>query len=365
LLHVFPTFATGGAQVRTTDLMKALGGEFEHSVIALDGVATCAERVPPDIRFRVLEGPRRAGTLETVRAFCHLLRNRRPSLLLTYNWGAIEPAMAARLTGCPLLHAEDGFGPEEATRRLPRRAWTRRVVLRGAHGVVVPSRTLERVALEEYHLPPAKVLYVPNAVDTERFQPGKRPEVSARLGLLPGVPVIGSVGHLRAEKNLGLLLTAFSRLPAGSAQLLIVGEGPCRGELQKQASDLGCAARVFWAGAVLDASPYYGAMDVFAMSSATEQMPVALLEAMASRLPAVCTDVGDCAEMLGTRQRPFVLSPGNEDQMVEALGRLVQDAGLRAAAGESNLARCVERYSRESMIRKYREIYRSAARPSA
>ena len=257
-MHVFPTFATGGAQVRTTELMTALGGEFEHTVIALDGVTTASERVPRDVSFRLLEGPRRAGTVKTARAFCQLLRQERPGLLLTYNWGAIEPAMAARLVGCPLLHAEDGFGPEEATRRLPRRAWTRRVVLRGASGVVVPSRTLERVALDEYHLPPAKVLYVPNGVDAERFQPGKRPEVSARLGLRPGVPVIGSVGHLRTEKNLGLLLQAFSRLPADAAQLLIVGEGPCRGQLQKLAGDLRCGERVFWAGAVVDASPLYG-----------------------------------------------------------------------------------------------------------
>ena len=93
-------------------------------------------------------------------------------------------------------------------------------------------------------------------------------------------------------------------------------------------------------------------------------MPVALLEAMASGLPAVCTNVGDCAEMLGTTEWPFVLSAGDADQLAEALARMVKDSGVRASAGAANRERCVERYSRKAMVARYREIYRQAARPS-
>jgi glycosyltransferase involved in cell wall biosynthesis len=102
-------------------------------------------------------------------------------------------------------------------------------------------------------------------------------------------------------------------------------------------------------------------MDVFAMSSATEQMPVALVEAMACALPAVCTDVGDCAEMLGTRDWPFIVPPGDLEQMTRALQRLVSDAGVRAETGAANRVRCVERYSRDFMIQRYREMYHAAA----
>lgn len=360
LLHIFSTFAPGGPQVRTVDLMNALGVEFDHTVIAMDNVTTAAARVFPEVGFRLLGSPRAESTLATAQAVRGLLRRHRPDVMLTYNWGAIEAAMGARWAGCPLIHAEDGFGPEEATRRLPRRIWTRRLVLRGAKATVVPSRTLERIALSEYRLPPARVLYIPNGIDLSRFAPGRRPDVAVRLGLTPGVPVIGAVGHLRAEKNLPLMLRAFARLEAGQAQLLLVGDGPCRSELESLAGDLGCAGRTCWAGSVQDTAPLYGAMDLFAMSSSTEQMPVALLEAMGSGLPAVCTDVGDCAAMLGSGERPFIVPAGEPEALAASFAALLRDHAGRARAGENNRQRCQSLYDRASMIRHYRELYLSS-----
>jgi len=362
LLHVFPSFELGGAQVRTIDLMASLGIGFIHQVAALDGRAAAAALVAPGVSFSLTAEPERASMPLSCALFRRVLLRLKPDLLLTYNWGAIEAAIGASLgTGIPFLHAEDGFGSDEAESLKARRVWTRRVVLRRAAGVVVPSRTLERIALEQYRLPRDKVVYIPNGVDTDRFAPQHHARAKAAFGIDPAAPVIGTVGHLRPEKNLGLLLEAFARLESPDARLLVVGGGPCLAELQVTAGRFRCAQRVVFAGMLNDPAPAYAAMDIFALSSSTEQMPVALLEAMASGLPAVCTDVGDCGAMLDQRTPRFLVPAGDARALKSALDTILSDEPLRRAAGRANRRRCAAEYSKNEMIERYRRLYLKAA----
>lgn len=362
LLHVFPTFDLGGAQVRTLDLMLSLGSGFRHLVAAADGRTGAAANVAGHVDFRLCRAPAKGGTPATALGYRQLLRQLRPDLLLTYNWGAIEAAMGARLlTGIPFVHGEDGFGADEAGGLKQRRIWTRAVVLRGARGVVVPSKTLERIALEEYRLPREKVLYIPNGVDTERFAPRRDEAARAAFGLPADAKVVGTVGHLRPEKNLGLLIESFARLNDRAARLLIAGGGGCLEELRAAAGRHGCAERVIFAGMMSDPAPAYAAMDVFALSSNTEQMPVALLEAMACGLPAVCTDVGDCGWMLGAESGQFVVPAGDAGALTAALARLLASEDLRERTGKANRAACAGRFSRSEMIESYRRLYLWAA----
>lgn len=360
LMHVFPTFDLGGAQVRTLNLMVGLGRGFRHLVAAADGRAGAAAGVEDGVDFELCEAPPKAGTAETAWGYRRLLLRWKPDLLLTYNWGAIEAAMGALLgTGVPFLHCEDGFGADEAQGLKRRRVWTRRLILRGAAAVVVPSRTLERIALEQYRLPSRTVRYIPNGVDTVRFAPQSNPAAKAALGIPPEAEVVGTVGHLRPEKNLGLLIESFAGLKDRNARLLIAGGGGCLEQLRAAAERQGCQGRVVFAGLLSDPAPAYAAMDVFALSSDTEQMPVALLEAMACGLPAVCTDVGDCGWMLG--DAAVLTPPGDAAALTAALKRLLEDEGLRKRLGAQNRASCERRFSRNDMIESYRKLYLWAA----
>ena len=87
------------------------------------------------------------------------------------------------------------------------------------------------------------------------------------------------------------------------------------------------------------------------MSSTTEQMPNVLLEAMASGLPAICTDVGDSREMLGDAR--WVVPPGDDVAYARALTVLAEQPGLRAMLGAANRARCVERYPLHLMVERF------------
>ena len=141
-LHVFSSFAIGGAQVRFAAIANDYGTAYRHIVFAMDGDYACAGRLAPAVPVVYPDFPMCKGsTLRNARWFRQVLKDLRPDVLVTYNWGAIEWAVA-NVTGIVRhVHVEDGFGPEERQGQLPRRAWMRRVFLRRAM-VVLPSRTL-------------------------------------------------------------------------------------------------------------------------------------------------------------------------------------------------------------------------------
>jgi hypothetical protein len=163
-VHVFPNFGIGGVQLRIVRILNDLGKEFRHVVITLDSTTEAAAYIGKEVDCSVVSLPIPKSKLVSSLCVCmNELRRRRPDLLVTYNWGAIEWAMANRLfTRFPHVHHEAGFGNEEATKQLSRRILFRRWALQHAK-TVVPSRTLEKIALTDWCLPKASLIYVPMA----------------------------------------------------------------------------------------------------------------------------------------------------------------------------------------------------------
>lgn len=361
LLHVFPTFSAAGSQTRTIALMNAFGREFRHAVLALDGVTSAGARIAPDIDVRWVAPPPKAGTPMTVLRLERILRRVRPDLVLTYNFGSVDAVLAAKLASLPCIHHEDGFNPDEARTLKARRVWLRWFALAGIHAVVVISEKLERIALERYRLPRDLVRFVPNGIDLERFAVGDR-NVSLRREL--GVPdealLVGAVGQLRAEKNLARLLDAVaSAARDADVRLLVLGDGAQRAELEAKARSQELAGRVHFAGYHADPRAHYRALDVFAISSDTEQQPLALLEALACGLPAVSTDVGDVRSMVSEPNRAHVhpLDANVTARLAASLVALARDRGVARALGAANRAHVEAHFDARTMRATYRELY--------
>jgi glycosyltransferase involved in cell wall biosynthesis len=269
-------------------------------------------------------------------------------VLVTNNWGCIEWAMANTLQ--PLVrqvHIEDGFGPEERARQLPRRVWTRRLVLRRAE-IVLPSQTLLTLARDVWKLPRRHLHYVPNGIDLARFAPAPRAPNS--------VPVIGTVAALRPEKNLLRLIDAFALLRANlPARLEVAGSGAQLTALQDRVAAHGLQADVGFLGHLADPAPAYRRFDIFALSSDTEQMPIALLEAMASGLAVAATDVGDVAAMLPEASRASVVSC-DAAVLAAALHTLCADPQLRRRLAAANLAAAAQ-FDQRRMFDTYRGLF--------
>lgn len=351
LLHAFSSFAVGGAQVRFAAIANRYPHAWRHAIVAMDGNLECRERLSSEVDASFPEiGLRKGDTLGNVLRLRRVLRELRPHALITGNWGTIEWAMANALPLVRQIHTEDGFGPEERERQLPRRVWTRRIFLRRAT-VVLPSRTLWRIATKVWRLDRSRVRYIPNGIDLARF-------ADATAAQLPGEgPVIGCVAALRAEKNLARLVRAF-RLVAAEipARLVIVGDGPERTALEALAASLGLSERLLFTGHVPEPAPYYRAFDIFALTSDTEQMPMTVLEAMAAALPVVATDVGDIKEMLAAENRDFIVRR-DDRALADALLALLLQPELCRAVGAANRARADRDYDQELMFRAYAELF--------
>lgn len=367
ILHVFPTFAVGGAQVRFAALANHFGAEFRHMVVALDGDLSCAARLDPrlDVVFPRIDAPKNA-MLRNIFRFRALLREWRPDVMVTCNWGAIEFALANARTVTRHIHVVDGFGPEERNTQINRRILIRRLALANAT-VVLPSHNLMRIATQIWRLRPETCRYVPNGIDLSRFsQPvGGNPSI----GTLPigdppigdkAVPVIGTVAILRPEKNLARLIRAFAMLSAETpCRLVIVGDGPERSALEALAASLHVAERVTFTGHRDDIPALYAGFDVFALTSDTEQMPLSVMEAMASGLPVVATDVGDIRAMLAPENTPF-LAGLDDDAVHGALAALLRDRTLRQQIGAANLATARRDFDEATMFAAWRDLWLNA-----
>ncbi|MBL9079522.1 MAG: glycosyltransferase [Planctomycetes bacterium] len=356
-VHVFATFGAGGPQVRAVQLIERLGAAAVHTVRALDGNTDALAMLSPAARVTLAPPAPRRGLLGSVAAARTWLRAQRPDLVLTYNWGAIESAIAARSLGLPLVHHEDGFLPDEAVRRLRRRTLLRRFALRSVP-VVVPSAVLQRIATAEWRLPAAQVHHLPNGVDLQRFR------AAAGAGA-ETAGVVGTVGGLRGEKDHATLLRAFAALEPGVARRLdLVGGGPLDGELRALAQQLGLGARVRFTGPVRDTAPCYAELGVFVLSSRTEQMPLALLEAMACGLPVVATDVGDVRAMLPPSAQDLIVPREDPAALAAALRRVLADAELRRRLGADNRRRVEQHYEAGTCLDRFVALYdRAAAAP--
>lgn len=366
ILHLHSTFAAGGKEQRAVRLMNAFGPKVRHAVVSGVPSETSAARglsralkVDWPSTFPSLTGLPTPGRLQRIaRAMSGY------DLVLTYNWGAMDAVMAHTLFGealslPPLVHHEDGFNVDEQGALKTRRNWYRRIALGRARALVVPSETLEGIALTAWAQPIGRVKCIPNGIDTASF--ARAPRADALPGIIKrkGEMWIGTLAGLRPVKNLSALVRAFAPLPA-QWQLVIVGEGPERAAIRAEAERLGVEDRVHLPGFAPDPARYVGLFDIFALSSLSEQFPISLVEAMAAGRPVAAPAVGDIAAMVSEVNRPLISPPGDEAALAGALAALAQDAALRDAMGKANRAAARTRYDEKPMIDAYRRLYAAA-----
>jgi glycosyltransferase involved in cell wall biosynthesis len=355
MLHVFPSFAYGGQQARLATLARGLGPAFRHLVLSLDEDISARALFDEDapVEFNTYKMEKSRGfSLTNIFTFRKLLHTTVPDILCTYNWGSIEAAIANRMGArAPHIHFEDGFGADETDGRANRKRDISRRLILSKSVVVVPSHGLKQAATVRWKLKPDQVRLIKNAVDGGRLQSGEKP---AGRGV-----VVGSLGALRKEKNYGRLIKAFISADRDkNARLEIIGDGPERGVLGSLA---GNDERIALPGATASPGDAYARFDIFALSSNTEQAPISLMEAMATGLPVVATNVGDIADMVSEENLPYITPPGNDAAYAEALAQMLQNPSARAVIGAANRRKAKDAFSLERMVDAHRTLYLESA----
>jgi len=224
---------------------------------------------------------------------------------------------------------------------------TRTAALRRARCIVVPSAYLRQIAIG-WGLDPSRVDVVPNPAPQLPEHP-TRDEARATLGI-DGF-ALGVAGRLTAQKALGDTLEALARVP--DVALLVLGDGPERAELERRAGELGLADRVRFLGAGTrdDVIALFRAVDAALLTSAWENLPHTLLEALATGTPVIATAVGGIPEVVRDEENGLLVPPRDIAAIASAIDRLVHDDALRASLAAA-AAPSVEELAEPRILRR-------------
>jgi len=368
VLHVVHTFQTGGAERVVLDLTRRGTPSVENYVCSLCDAHDLASQLDRSrVGFACLhkaEGndPRVIGGLTK------LIAQEKIDVVHAQGWGTfIESLVATKLSvrrRPAFIFAFHGKSMEDLVRAIPLR---QRMAQRVAHwftdACVAPARQMADDYARTIGIRRDRIEVIYNGIDLTRFAREARDQTRAALGLDARDFVVGFVGRLDPVKDVRGLVEVFSRvrqsLSSGRtrARLLVVGEGPERQAAESLASEKGLGESVLFTGRRRDVPQCMAAMDVYLQPSYFEGHSIAILEAMASRLPVVSTLVGGTPEIISNGHTGFLFGPGDYEQMAAAVMRLCQQPTLAAAVGRAGFERVAQHFSAEVMVRRYEDLY--------
>jgi glycosyltransferase involved in cell wall biosynthesis len=363
VLHIHATFDPGEAELRCVRQINAFA-EAEHAVASGDPARRGAAALIDPARnvtwptFPALSGKPLPGRLKRLAAAMAGY-----DLVCTYGWGAIDATMAHTLFAdvyklAPLIHHEHAFDDEEAGTLKRSRTLYRRIALGRSAALVVPTRALERAALETWEQPRSRVRMIPDGIDTIAFDRKPKRDAFTRLMKRPGELWVGSLSGLGKGDNLPALVRAFDALD-DPWQLVIAGDGPEGAAILAQAEALGIEHRVHLTGQVADPARVMPLFDIFAVSASVPRSSLPLVQAMAASVPVAAFRAGDVGATLASDNGPYIVTPGDELALGGALKCLASDAGERRRIGEANRQKARTDYEEATMIERYAALYRA------
>jgi sugar transferase (PEP-CTERM/EpsH1 system associated) len=361
ILHVLHAFSAGGLE---NGIVNIINGSPEHLVHELCLLSQSGEFVDRLKRPVVVhEMNKQAGnSASLIFKLRELFKARHVDIVHTRNWAAFDGVMAACLTPGPvLIHGEHGRDIADPDGKIYRRNLTRRLLAFRARKFIAVSKDLYTWLQDTVRIPPGKLEFIPNGVDTVRFAPGRDLLLRKQLGIDEHEFVIGTIGRLDPVKNHQGLIRAVRLLQDGghAVRLVVVGDGPARQELQKCLQAARLTPEAIQLGYRGDVERLYHVFDTFVLNSFAEGMSNTLLEAMATGVPIVCTAVGGNPELVSDGVLGRVVASGDDAGLANALSHFI-----RFPSERNNLAAAARRFAEDSfslatMIRRYSSLYGS------
>jgi glycosyltransferase involved in cell wall biosynthesis len=229
--------------------------------------------------------------------------------------------------------------------------WLARFTMRWADAVVLNSAGVTDYALSEEGAAPDHLYVINNGLRMADYAAARHTsEVRRELGVPAGVPLVGSVGRLDAQKGYDVLLAALAAAPRLDAHLVLVGTGNAQGALAAQAVSLGLAERVHFAGYRRDVPRVLAALDLYVQPSRWEGMPNALLEAMAAGCPIVASAVDGICELIEDGVHGWLTPPDDPVALGQAITAALGERAEASRRGAAAKARAAARFSVDAMV---------------
>ena len=368
IVHVVYRFDTGGLENGVVNLINQMPpSAYRHAVVALTHVVPAfSARIGRDnVQFLSLDKPPGHGFRLYPRLF-QLFRRWRPAVVHTRNLAALECQVPAAMAGVPVrIHGEHGRDADDPDGSHRRYQWLRRAYRPFVHQHVALSRELERYLEHGVGVPATRIARIHNGVDVQRFAlagGARQPP--------PGCPftdsalfVVGTVGRMQTVKAQPLLAQAFVRALAvqphlrDRLRLVMVGDGPLRAEAQAVLDAAGVGHLAWLPGERADVPDVMRGLDCFALPSLAEGISNTILEAMASGLPVLATDVGGNAELVVAGQTGRLVPAGDVEALAAGLAGMAGDAAGAQAMGRAGRERAERHFSLPAMVAAYKALY--------
>lgn len=367
VLHLITRLPIGGAERMLLGVLRNLDAtRFDSVVCCIQDRGELADEVESlGIPVHALGLMERGGfDRQVVPALRRLISEQKVELVHSHLYHAnLYGRLAAWRQGIPIIASVHNT--------YSKRKWHRhlinRLLARRAFRITAGSADVERDILTHDHVAPEKVVRLPNCIDLDRVMtPLTSAAAKQQLGFGAAEMVIGTVGRMEEQKGHAFLLDAFAglrRMPglAGlSLRLLVVGDGRLKAQTERDAARFGIASACHFPGSIKDLADVYRAIDIFVMPSLWEGLSLAMLEAMASGLPVIATDVGGAHDVLGDGLRGVLVAPGDAGALGQAICDLLVDAERRTAIADAGSKHVREHYSVVALSRQLAELYNAA-----
>ena len=367
---VVPRLLGGGAAQCVVDLAIGLADVgLRPTVVCLERAGYLADELSQ--RGVTVIGPLKTTGNDPTAPFrlAAILREHRVDVAHCHNWGGlVDTVLAAKLARMtPVLHTQHGldYGFSDAPDHLRSRLRTvmKTLACQGVTKVATVSQEVAQMVTREWRVSPSRVSVVHNGVRVPA--PDEGVEIRSRwrreLGIEESDMLIGTVAVFRPVKDLHTMLEAMSLVAkeTSRAKLVLMGAGPQKEDLEAAVARLGLQSVVHFPGFRRDASQLLPALDVFVLSSLSEGISLALLEAMAAGVPSVATRVGGNLEILQPPGCGLLVPPRSPRDLADAILSLVNDPARRRELSTGGRRRVEQAFSLRRMIGAYESLYAS------
>lgn len=364
--HVMYRFDTGGLENGVVNLINHMPADrYRHVVIALTEVTDFRKRIQRnDVQFISLHKPP-GQTLWIFPKLFKLFRQLKPAIVHSRNLAALEVQLPAWLAGVPIrIHGEHGRDVGDLDGRNVTYQRIRRFYRPFVSYYLALSRDLAGYLNGIIHVPRNRMLQVYNGVDSVRFHPGL-PD-----SLIPGCPftrprhwLVGTVGRMQTVKDQPTLTRAFIRAldiePSlkEKLRLVLIGDGPLRAECQKLIDQAGISELAWLPGERSDVPEVMRGLDCFVLPSLAEGISNTILEAMASGLPVIATNVGGNADLVVNGSTGEIIPANDPEAMARKIIELATAKQRAIDMGQAGRTIVEKRFSINAMVGAYQGVY--------